>query len=384
MVSAEVAQRRAADRWFLERGLPAVLRPGALVRRLWPRSAPALAAFAVSMAFSILVVLVTGKHTIDIDGQPTRTEWFVLALLVFVLPVAATVGWLVSRIRSVRARTLAAFVSVGVAIAGGILGGPSPRIVTNLVFEGIVIVCALALTACGVGSILGWGLRTALDNLASIGALFVRALPVVLLTVLVFFNTYVWLMASIVSRPRLWLALLFLGLIAVAFITSATVDRVRPMLSGSRHSEDDDGRLAGTPFETMPDPSSAVPVSKLERINVVFVLATSQVLQVGLVAIVAALIFFVLGLILLSPELLAQWTRNGLTDGQILGMTLPVPQSLIQTSMFLAALTFMYVSARAVGDADYRTRFLDPLIDDLRLTLVARSRYRAAVAAAHQ
>ena len=381
MVSAEVAQRRAADRWFLERGLPAVLRPGALVRRLWPRSAPALAAFAVSMALSILVVVVTGKHTIDIDGQPTRTEWFVLALLVLVLPIAATVGWLVSRIRSVRARTLAAFVSVGVAIAGGILGGPSPRIVTNLVFEGIVIVGALALTACGAGSILGWGLWTAMDNLASIGALFVRALPVVLLTVLVFFNTYVWLMASIVSRPRMWLAVTFLGLIAVVFITSATVDRVRPMLSGSRHSEYDDGRLAGTPFESMPDPSSAAPVSRLERINVVIVLATSQVLQIGLVAIVAALIFFVLGLILLSPELLAQWTRNGSTDGQILGMTLPVPQALIQTSMFLAALTFMYVSARAVGDADYRTRFLDPLIDDLRLTVVARSRYRAAVAA---
>ncbi len=44
-------------------------------------------------------------------------------------------------------------------------------------------------------------------------------------------------------------------------------------------------------------------------------------------------------------------------------------------------MTFMYVSARAVGDSDYRTRFLDPLIDDLRLTLVARSRYRAAVPA---
>ena len=83
-------------------------------------------------------------------------------------------------------------------------------------------------------------------------------------------------------------------------------------------------------------------------------LATSQVLQVGLVAIVAGLIFFVLGLILLSPELLAQWSRNGSSDGQILGMTLPVPQSLIQISMFLAAMTFMYVSARAVGDNDYR------------------------------
>ena len=60
----DVAQRRAADRWFLERGLPAVLRPGALVRRVWPRSAPALAAVAVFMLNSALVVVVTGKHTI--------------------------------------------------------------------------------------------------------------------------------------------------------------------------------------------------------------------------------------------------------------------------------------------------------------------------------
>ena len=61
-------------------------------------------------------------------------------------------------------------------------------------------------------------------------------------------------------------------------------------------------------------------------------------------------------------------------------MTFPVPQALIQTSLFLGALTFMYVSARAAGDADYRKRFLDPLIDDLRLTLLARNRYRTLTA----
>jgi hypothetical protein len=32
-----------------------------------------------------------------------------------------------------------------------------------------------------------------------------------------------------------------------------------------------------------------------------------------------------------------------------------------------------------VGDGEYRTQFLDPLIDDLRLTLVARNRYRAGI-----
>jgi hypothetical protein len=49
--------------------------------------------------------------------------------------------------------------------------------------------------------------------------------------------------------------------------------------------------------------------------------------------------------------------------------------------MFLGALTFMYVSARAAGDGEYRAQFLDPLMDDLRLTLVARDRYRTATAA---
>jgi hypothetical protein len=44
--------------------------------------------------------------------------------------------------------------------------------------------------------------------------------------------------------------------------------------------------------------------------------------------------------------------------------------------MFLGALTFMYVSAKAVGDGEYRAKFLDPLIDELRLTLTARNRYR--------
>ena len=46
-----------------------------------------------------------------------------------------------------------------------------------------------------------------------------------------------------------------------------------------------------------------------------------------------------------------------------------MPDSLIHMCLFLGALTFMYVSARAVGDGDYRTMFLDPLIDDLHTTL---------------
>jgi hypothetical protein len=131
----------------------------------------------------------------------------------------------------------------------------------------------------------------------------------------------------------------------------------------------------------MPDPPAGDALTRGERLNVLFVLAATQLVQISMVATVTGGIFLVLGLIVLSPELLAAWTRNGSPDGTLLGMTIPVPQSLLHVTMFLAALTFMYISARAVGDAEYRSRFLDPLIDDLRLTLVARNRYRAAASA---
>lgn len=97
-------------------------------------------------------------------------------------------------------------------------------------------------------------------------------------------------------------------------------------------------------------------------------------------SIVTGLLFFVFGLILISPELLAALTAHGSPDGRFLGMTLPVPDALIQVSMFLTALTFMYLAARAVADKEYRAQFLDPLIEDLRLTLVARDRYRTVTA----
>lgn len=365
-----------AHAWFLRRGLPTVLRPGVLARHLWQRSAPALAVLAVFMANSVAVVAVTGKHTITIDGRPTRSEWFILVLLVLVLPVAMAVGWRVSKLAGWRGRTIAAVVSVLVCVLGGVFGGPSPYVVPDLLLTAAIIAVIVALTASGIGAILGLALSTTMHNLALFGGLLARALPVILLTVLVFFNTYVWLMAAYVPRPRLWLALLFLAAIAVAFITTGTIERVRPILLSPNRPPKVDGALLGTPFHGLPAPQTRTRLSRLERVNVVFVLVMAQALQVLVVSLITALIFGVLGLILLTPKLLAEWTRNGASDGVLFGMTLPIPQALLQTSMFLGALTFMYISARGAGDSDYRTEFLDPLIDDLTLTLDARDRYR--------
>jgi hypothetical protein len=373
-------ERLAAERWFLRHGLPFVLRPGTLLRRVWPRSAPALAAFATTMCCSVLIVLITGKHTINIDGTPTRTEWFVLAVVVFVLPLSALVGWLVSRIEGWRGRDIASAVSIVIAVIATLVGGPSPLVFFDLFFDGIVIAAIFLCTATGIGSILGWAVRMTGANLASIGALLVRALPVLLLTVLVFFNGPAWLMAASVERGRLWLALGVLLAIATAFLTSNTMAMVRPILEPGARRPEDAQALTGTPFHAMPDQPRKIHLTRPERVNVVFVLVLSQLVNVATVAAVTGLIFLVFGLILVNPPLLEALTHGGRPDGTFLSMTLPIPDALIQIVMLLTTLTFMYLAARAAGDKEYRAQFFDPLLDDLRRTLVARDRYRASSA----
>ncbi len=366
----------ATESWFLQRGLPLVLTPRARWRRLWPRSAPVLAAYATTEGCELAIWVITGDRNVDIVGNPTAVEWGLLAIMAAMLPLAAAVGWLVSRLPG--SQGVLASVAVAFATVTGIVETGPIHVLRIVVLVGVV----LLLTAGGVGAVLGWAVRMTLSHLAAVGSMAVRALPVVLLTVLVFLNPYVWLMAATISQPRLWLALLFLVAIAAAFVISGSLERVRPMLRSTAALPHDCERLADTPFADMPDPPASPRLTRGERVNVVFVLATSQLMQILVVAVVIATIFFVLGLILLSEPLLAEWTHNkGSTHGTLVMMTVPVPQPLINTCLFLVALAFMYIGARAVGDGEYRSTFLDPLIGDLHASLVARNRYRGALAA---
>ncbi len=361
----------AAESWFLGRGLPSVLTRRARWRGLWTRSAPALAAYTALQACILAVYLITGGHDVEISGEPTTSQLAVLILLALALPLMAAVGWLVSRSRSRKTRTAIAALSVlSVACVGVTVG--------DVIQEAVVVAAVLILTGSGIGSILGWAVRMMLSHFATVGALAVRALPVVLLTALVFFNTYVWLMAATISGNRLALAMAFLVTIAAAFVSSATRERVRPMLLSATAPRDEPEKLAGTPFATMPDAYDGAPLKTSERLNVVFVLAVSQLAQILVVAVVTTAIYLILGLIVLSPELLNEWTHTYNSSATVLGFTLPVPDSLIHMTLFLGALTFMYISARAAGDTEYRSTFLDPLIDDLDTTLAARNRYHAA------
>src|SRR5208283_3540402 len=161
----------AAESWFLERGLPSVLTRRARWRRLWKRSAPMLAAYATLQACILPVYLITGGHDVEITGKPTTSELIVLVLVSLSLPLMATVGWLVSRSRSGRARAGIATASVLVVVCvGATTGGAS-----ELPQEAVVVAVVLILTGFGVGSVVGWAVRMMLSHFAMVGPLAVRA-----------------------------------------------------------------------------------------------------------------------------------------------------------------------------------------------------------------
>lgn len=330
-----------------------------------------LTAWATIEACLLGVYFVSDGNEVFIDGTPTTRQWVILALLAAALPLAALFGWLVSRISSGRTRAAVASLALAFVIVCGVVeNGP-----VRLTRDAVILALVLVLTGSGVGSVLAWAMRMTFEHLATVGTLAVRALPIVLLTALVFFNTYVWLMAATINGERLSLAIAFLLGIAAAFVVSKTVERVRPLLRSTASLPEGSEGLAGTPFATMREPSAGSPLKRAERLNVVFLLATSQLVEILVVALVGATMYLILGLIVLTPSLLNEWTHTSVSTATVLGWTLPVPDSLIHMCLFLGALTFMYIAARAVDDAEYRAMFLDPLVEDLHTALAARNRY---------
>ncbi|MCV7168482.1 hypothetical protein H7I41_00960 [Mycobacterium manitobense] len=368
--------RVAAENWFLKKGVPSVLTRRERWRRVWSRSAPALAGVAALQIAVLALTLGTGSPEIHIDTTASTRSWVGIVVLVVTVPAMALTGYAVSRLASDRTRRHAAGASVLVVLAAGLFDG-NTNVVDDVVSTALLVGFVVLLTGLGVGSVLAWAIRLTASHLASIATLAARALPVVLLTVLVFFNGAIWGMASTIGRDRMWLIVGFMSLIAVAFLLTGLWERVKPMLAQSETTEASAAGLAGTPLESMPDPPDPPPLRRGERINVLFVVAASQVTQVLAVAVATTLIFLGLALLVLSPPLLDEWTRHNTGNAVILDATIPLPQALVHVLMFLGALTFMYVSARAVGDGEYRTEFLDPLVEDLRTTVTARNRYRS-------
>lgn len=115
------------------------------------------------------------------------------------------------------------------------------------VFPLIVIGIYLAIFL-GVDTVLGWSLKHAIHQLASLPPMIAKVLPVLMVSVLfIFVNADLWKLANGLSFPRTWAVLGLMGLLAVFVVVTTSLERTARLLGRSRG--DDIARFSDNDYE---------------------------------------------------------------------------------------------------------------------------------------
>ena len=119
------------------------------------------------------------------------------------------------------------------------------------VFPLIVIGIYLAIFL-GVDTVLGWSLKHAIHQLASLPPMIAKVLPVLMVSVLfIFVNADLWKLANGLSFPRTWAVLGLMGLLAVFVVVTTSLERTARLL----------GRNRATTLHALPRTTTSAPRS---------------------------------------------------------------------------------------------------------------------------
>ncbi|QKV79741.1 hypothetical protein [Amycolatopsis sp. Hca4] len=380
---AEERGVEAVEQWFRRRGLPAVVRgrPAQLLVRI----APAVVFIAAWRVLTAVLSAVDGETDADFD-RLMESDLFALGytgLLLSLVVFPALGSWLTARwVRrklvdrggTVPAAVMAAVFVVVVPVADVVVDGDSLPL--GLLTQLLILAGLFAAAFVGVGSIVGWALRAAYRQTRLLGELTSRALPLLLLfTVFGFFTTEIWQVGAALPRQRMWLVAGLFAVVAVVFLLAALKDEVT-RLTQSRTAPVGLDKLRETPLaEFLADDVERLPLTKLERANMVLVLMLTQVLQTFVLATLVFVFFVLFGIVAVQHAVIKAWIGRDPAGGTLFGIQLPIPQELLQVSLFIAAFSGLYFAASTVTDAKYRSAFFDPLADHLAVSLVARDLY---------
>jgi hypothetical protein len=244
-------------------------------------------------------------------------------------------------------------------------------------------VLAIWLTYVGIGSIVLWAFRFALVQLGALGTLMSRALPLLMLTVVVYFTAELWQLAARLTRQRLWQTIGFLTVVAILFVVTTIRDEVQALRDDRAEQTDAVKLLEGTPLAAADGNAPArTPLSLAEQVNVVAVMVVSQAIQVVLFTAGLFAFFLALGIVAVPDDVAILWSSEETCPvgeppcpGTWFGIHVPVPQTLVHVSLFVAVLSGLYFTVSTSVDPLYRERFFDPLIADVAVSLAGRDAY---------
>ncbi len=374
---------RTMERWFIRRGLPHFIDGYSAGTDIWARALPILA----------IAYVAGGLNALDLDrwsaGRNVLAGFVALAILVLGLVIAnlARGRSPIAVPRTIGPLELALFV-IGPAVPPLIFGQPGDAL--QSILTGIAVLIGIyVITSYGLISMTRWAATQLGDQIADLGRLVVRALPLLLLFVtFLFVNAEVWQVAGGLAGPAYWLVLALFFSIGAVFVLS----RVPADLNEINHFQGWEearrlGQATGAPVDALhtlrnDDSEIALPLGRRAWANIVLVMLATQAIQVTLVAVVMGTFFVVFGLLAIDRSVIETWTT---ADAHVLwnptlgGRELVLTEQLLRVSGFLGAFTALYFTVYLVTDSTYREQFRDDVVADVRGALAARACYLASL-----
>ena len=388
-MTARAVEREEIERWFIKRGLPHFIDGYSAGTDIWTRSLPVLG----------IAYLAGGFNALDLDKWSVRRNVVVAAITLAVLLAGIVAANILrgrkglSIPRAVGPGELALFV-IGPSLPALFLGQPGDALQSMLTGIGVLLVIYVV-TSYGLIPMTRWAFGQLGEQVADLGRLVVKALPLLLLFItFLFVNTEVWQVAGNLAGLAYWLVLALFFLIGAAFVLSRVPGEVAEINHFAGWDEAAAlGREVGAPLAPGAVVESRVavsaidvspPLSRRAWVNIVLVMLVTQAIQIMLVAVAVGGFLVVFGVLAIDRSIVESWTGNvahELWEPSLGGRHLLLSEELLRVAGFLAAFAALYFTVYLVNDPTYRAQFRDEVVADVRGALAARACYLDSIQA---
>ncbi|WP_157985043.1 hypothetical protein [Lentzea terrae] len=373
---------RRTEQWFVRQGAPTMIEGYGFRSHVLPRMLPALTFVAVGSLAWLVLLQSTGLSKWVLLGvivAVTVSAWIVLSLFVRRLPSF-------SRQTTIVLLTMYAAMPVIVpllqyAVNDKIItpGAENPKAelwinaLWFIAFFGLAFVATMLATTYGLGALLKAAIRHVLADLRNSVHLLGRALPPMLfVTLFLFFTGELWQAMDKLKWPRVSLIVLLFAAVTVLAAAARLRDEIGRVEQDLR-PEILSAACKGTPLAgvEIAEPLAPKRLTGRQLRNLLVMLAIRQLVQAAVVGLALFAFFVLLGLIVVTPEIAAQWIGEPAKESMIPG----VPSAMLRNATLFAAFGSMYFSVISMSDAEHRRQFFAPVLEKVERTLEVRAVY---------
>lgn len=375
------SRREATERWFIRRGVPHVIHDYRASTDVFTRAVPFLA-----LVFLVEIFASFGDR---FDG------WAQFGVFWAGAGIALGAVAAVNRLRGRRlfqlpdrvgAIELAVFVLVPPALPA-LFSEDRLSDTAGLALINIALLAvAYVVVSFGLVPMLFWAGAYSVNQIALIGRLVGRILPLLLLfSAFLFLNAEVWQVAHDFTWPFYAIVMGVFGLIAfgsvAARVPSELVglarfdswEQVRRLVDGS------DSPLAPARPPEGVSPADVPSLDRMDRVNLGLLMFVAQAVRVVLVGVVIGAFYVAFGLLTVREATIVSWVASDSLDPLarfgLFGNELVLTWELLAVSGFIATLSALQFAVSTITDKAYREHFYDDMANEAREVLATRALY---------